>query len=144
MRAYTNVLVTDAEMILQHGWVNLDGNGVYLWAEPQDASEASDAEVTLCLDVPNEEMACYEARVSASGRPAAYVPAEVLNRLGRPRVYAHALFTGWSRRELLQLIRRREAFGQDGYPSAQDMRDAIRLFDLVGWRSAVRLQDGSV
>ena len=76
----------------------------------------------------------------------AVIPAAVLNRFGRPKVYDHE-FLGASRAGLLGSIRSWEATEsfQSGNESArlhvQSMCAAITFLDAVGWQTPVRLRE---
>jgi hypothetical protein len=145
VRGYVTVTARQAGRILEHGWEDIHGAGVFVCAAPLGPEDGVGGEVRLCLDLPKEDWELYDVTSLGflTGERLAHVPAGVLNRLGPPRLYDHRLFNGYSRRALVQLMRRREAAGPDGYPGLQDMRDAMRLFDLVGWRSAVRLRENA-
>jgi hypothetical protein len=98
----------------------------------------------------------------------AIIPADTLNRYGRPRLYDHE-YAGYSRADLIRATRalgedeggevtRYEA-GPDGDPVyagegpetgpdpagrrrlVQEMRDAVEFFDRVGWRTPLRLRE---
>jgi hypothetical protein len=71
----------------------------------------------------------------------AVIPAEVLNRYGKPRLYDHD-YAGCSRAELVRDI---QTWGRDPDPAsqktAQEMRDAMAFFDRVGWLAPLRLHE---
>jgi hypothetical protein len=95
--------------------------GVYLTSEPLDREN-----VALKIDIPEELFVKHEWVL---GPPQhcyreSCVPAELL-RPYRPTVYRHLLFSGHSRRELLQLV-------ASGW-QVEAARNAIAFFDAVGW-----------
>jgi hypothetical protein len=145
MRGYIPVTIGQALTVLEHGWENLGLQGAYVCAAPLGGAEGVACDVRLCVEVPETEMARYElpSATAAQGCLVAAIPAHVLTRLGRPQLYDHPLYNGWSRRELMQLIRRWQAAGETSSVRMKQAEAAMKLFDLVGWHSAVRLQDNT-
>jgi hypothetical protein len=143
MRGYIPVTVEQALAVLKLGWENLGLQGAYVCAAPLGGEDTVDCDVRLCLEVPETVMARYElpSTTVAKGCQVAAIPTDVLTRLGRPQLYDHQLYNGWSRRELVQLIRRWQAAGEISSARMQQAQAAMKLFDLVGWQSAIRLQD---
>jgi hypothetical protein len=68
----------------------------------------------------------------------AIIPAEVLNRHGRPQLYDHE-YADSSRRALLQAVDGWEKAGRPHH--AAGMRAAIAFFDRIGWLTPVRLRE---
>jgi hypothetical protein len=145
MRVFLTTTIATADRVCRDGFTNMhqlsDVEGVYLADAQLDANDGFEGPVTLCLDVPDDVFQKYEWVEDGLGYRHAVIPAEVLNRLPRPQVYDH-LFAGCSRRQMVQAIRRREHAGSVGYPSVQDMRDAMAFFDRIGWLTPVRLSEG--
>jgi hypothetical protein len=111
-------------------------NGVIL-----DADDGVIGQVTLCLDIPEEEFSNYDVTdplTEKSGYRIALIPAEVLNRLGKPQVYDHT-FAGLSRRRLVRAAQTWESRGH--YQHAQRMREAIAFFDKIGWLTPLKLRE---
>jgi hypothetical protein len=135
MRVYYTTTEAQAETILAAGFTDLDehagATGVWLADRQPGANDGSEGEVALGLDVPEADFEHYEREGPGLDYRLALIPAELLNRLGRPTVY-HQLFASWSRRELVRAMRQREERGVGGHPSAQDTRNAMQFFDRIG------------
>jgi hypothetical protein len=130
MRVYFTTTEAGACAILTNGLT------APTWLADGEDGAGIEGNVVLCLDM--ADFARYE---QAHGTlRVAFVPADVLNRLGPPSVYNHLLFSGWSRREMIAAIRSQVA---DGYSSADDMRAAIRLFDRIGWLAPLKQRDSA-
>jgi hypothetical protein len=109
--------------------------------KPLGCNEGFLGEVTLCLDVPEEELQRFDVTdelQEASGYRLALLPAELLNRIGKPQMYDH-LFAGVSRRDMLRNIRQAEGRGDD--PSGQMLRQAFEFFDRIGWLTPLKLRE---
>jgi hypothetical protein len=73
-----------------------------------------------------------------SGYRLALIPAEELNRLGKPQVYNHD-YADCSRRDLVKAIERWEADGSvRSDQRANEMREAMAFFDSIGWLTPLR------
>ena len=78
----------------------------------------------------------------------AVIPADELNRHGRPQVYSHE-YAGFSRQKCLQLIQHWEQAESSGDADAdetrrrlvQQMRDAMDFFDRIGWQAPLCLHE---
>src|SRR5262245_38785196 len=108
MRAYFTTNVPTTRAIFANGFTDLyeefGMRGVYFSESPLGINDGFEGDVTLCLDVPDEVFKKYDITDSAMACNIALIPAEVLNRIGRPKVYDHE-FAGCSRRELVQSAR---------------------------------------
>jgi hypothetical protein len=124
------------------GW-----RGVYFATIQLDANDGFDGDVTLCLDVPEKEFENYETTdtlMERSGYRMALIPAEVLNRIGKPQVYDH-LYAGAGRRLLVRRAQQLEETGEVlHFQYAQEMREAIAFFDRIGWLTPLRLREEEV
>jgi hypothetical protein len=91
MRVFLTATVAQAEAIFRRGYTNLRAEfgreGVYWSDSPLGVAEGFDGEVVLCLDVPDELFAGWEAHDELTPGRLALIPAEVLNRIGKPQVY---------------------------------------------------------
>jgi hypothetical protein len=103
--------VEHTEAIWRDGWADLyeefGMKGVYFTTQPLDTNDGSDGDVILCLDVPDEVFKQFDATSEsqqASGYRMALIPADALNRIGKPQVYDHT-YAGLSRRGMLEVIR---------------------------------------
>jgi hypothetical protein len=149
-RAYLTTTVPGADAVFRDGFTDLyeefGRRGVYLATVPLGANDGFDGDVTLCLDVPPDVFQRHDVTdelQEASGYRLALVPADVLNRLGRPQVYDHT-FAGASRRELVQSIRTWEEGGPKDEGTrrhVQAMRDAMAFFDRIGWLTPLKQRE---
>jgi hypothetical protein len=149
MRAYFTTSVERARTIFDSGFTDLyeefGVQGVNLSTRPLDVNDGFDGDVTLCLDVPEGTFKQYDVTDTGQeqcGYRLALIPAPVLNGIGKPQVYDHA-YAGASRRELPESIKTWE---QDSAASsqlhAQEMRDAVKFFDSIGWLTPLKLREG--
>src|SRR5262249_27433039 len=102
-------------------------------------NEGFEGDVTLCLDVPDDDFERYEwvEEGGGMGYRHALLPAAVLNGFGPPKVY-DCLFAGCSRRQKVQETRQQEEEGESNYPSAEQMRSIMTFFDGAGWCTPFR------
>ena len=148
MRRFFTTRVATADAIFRDGFTDIyefgGCEGVYFADRQLDVNDGFEGDVTLCMDAPDEVFERHE--VIEDGAPPGYgrralIPAVVLNQIGKPKVYDH-YFAGCSRRDMLRVIRQREAANhQDGCPSVQDMRSAIEFFDRIGWLTPLKLSE---
>jgi hypothetical protein len=154
MRCFFTTSLERTEAIFRDGWTDLydqsslfGWRGVYFATIQLDANDGFDGDVTLCLNVPEEDFADHETTdtlMEKSGYRMALIPAQVLNRIGKPQVYDHT-YAGAPRR---LLVRRAEQLEETGVVShfrhAQQMREAIALFDRIGWLTPLKLREQGV
>jgi hypothetical protein len=156
MRAYVTIDVPGTKAIWRDGFTDLyevfdeqsgaSKSGVYVATRPLDANDGFMGDVTLCLEVPEGLFNRYyvpDAVNLKSGYRMALVPAEELNRLGKSQVYDHT-YTELSRRDLVQYADKLEAAGPQYNDRVQEMREAIRFFDDIGWLKPLKLQEAAV
>lgn len=149
-RVYYTTDLERTRHIFASGWCDwyaeFGMEGVYLATNPLDVNDGFAGDITLCLDVPEDLFRQYDVTdepQEASGYRMALVPAAELNRLGKPQVYDH-VYAGCSRRDLLRAIERCEAGGGvASFQHGNDIREAIALFDQIGWRTPLRLREAS-
>jgi hypothetical protein len=135
--------------------------GVWLAAGRGIVMGGPEGNVVLCTDVPEElfremeaqegtrQLTEEEARELCGGGPGAadmeyqrmgyaIIPAEVLNRQGKPQVYDHD-YAGCSRKDL---VRGAEKWEAGGVPDkAREMRAAMEFFDKIGWLTPVKARE---
>jgi hypothetical protein len=66
--------------------------GVILATRPLEANDGFDGPLTLCLELPDDVFREYDVTDEIQERMGyriAMVPADVLNRLGKPQIYDH-------------------------------------------------------
>jgi hypothetical protein len=117
---------------------------MYMSTIPLDVNDGFGGDVTLCLDVPEDVFDKYDVTddlMKSSGYRLALIPADELNRLGKPQVYDH-FYIDSSRRELLHAADIWENDGSvDSFQHANEMREAIAFFDQIGWLTPLRLRE---
>jgi hypothetical protein len=116
-----------------------------------------DGPVKLCLDVPEEVYEKWRAEeatrssISLSLKDETFpegleyqqmgyalIPAEVLNKIGRPQVYSTYFGeTSTSRAELLDII---AAWGES-HPMANELREELAFLDEIGWSTPLSLRE---
>ena len=171
MLVYVATTFSRAKAIFQAGFTDLiEIDGLYGVSVAFEALDSNfRGEVTVCLDVPVDLFEQYLRQTKAvqaeRSYPFAIIPAEVLNRLGRPQLYDH-FYAGVARVELLRSIREcdmegieadewgpdeqreerdalglRDAEGSRG--EAQEMRHAVEFLDQInGWRIPLAARPG--
>jgi hypothetical protein len=112
---------------------------VLLSESPLDINEGVEGDTVLSLEIPDEVFAKHEYVEEGSSYRYALVPLEIVRSFGIPAVHDHD-YAMSSRRDLVAAANRWEAVGRPEH--AAEMREAIRFFDEVGWRSIVALQEG--
>jgi hypothetical protein len=119
-------------------------SGVWFADRQLDAGDGFQGEMTLCLDLPDDEFERYEAReedAPTEPQRMALVPAQVANRFGPAKIYDHT-DAGLSRVEMLQQIRRWEQIPDErAQQRAQVMRETMAFFDEIGWLTPVKVQE---
>jgi hypothetical protein len=167
MRVYIRVPAAVALELIEDGFRDMHHDqgevGVWCYGRPPDGIEGPEGDTVLCGEVPEEVFREREAQESTqsltkdeakrmyAGGPEpegleyqrmgyAIIPAEVLIRHGKPRVYDHD-YAGSSRRELVQAIRVWEADRPEGLSHAQEMRSAVEFFDRIGWLTPLKLRE---
>jgi hypothetical protein len=155
-RVYLITTVADSRSILREGFTDLHEEcgqqGVYFADRVLDVNDGFEGDVTLCLDLRDDEFKRYEI-VEEGARPGyrrmALVPAAVLNRFGPAKIFDH-LYAGAGRVELLRSIRGWEQHGEEcseeeskesSRRHAQEMRAAIEFFDEIGWLAPEKLKE---
>jgi hypothetical protein len=145
MRVFMTTTVAQAEAIFRNGYTNLCAEfgreGVYWSDSPLGAADGFDGEVVLSLDVSDELFQGWDVPDELTPGRLALIPAEVLNRIGKPQVHDHQFAGSW-RREEVQAIQSSEAADSvAGRRAAKAMRDAKAFFDRIGWLRPVSPQE---
>jgi hypothetical protein len=112
--------------------------GVWLSDMPLGINEGARGATVLSIEIPDAVFVQYERVEEGKGYREALIPALAVNQYGPPKFHDHE-YAGLSRRELVR--------GADSYEKqaakmnsveaskkAKEMRDAIALFDRLGWR----------
>jgi hypothetical protein len=148
MRVYLTTTVPRADAIFRDGFTDLyeefGMQGVYLATVPLDANDGFMGDVTLCLEVPPDVFQRHDVTdglQEASGYRFALVPADELNKLGKPQVYDHT-FADYSRVDLFLWIRALEqGGGPEDNKQIQLMRDAVAFFNRIGWLTPLKQRE---
>jgi hypothetical protein len=148
MLVYATVSVKEARDYLANGfgeWCSYDGQpAVLVELKPTDGPEGHEGEVILVTEIPVEVFNEYEVVGPAPGGTYddrsgySFVPPDVLNRYGRPRVYGH-LQVGSSRRELVGLIQDLANAGRKEH--AAQMREVLAFYDELGWQTLLKVKE---
>lgn len=143
MLVYTNVTVHEARKMLAGGFGDTcsrgEQRGLMVDTIPVEAAEGAEGDVVLVAEVPEAVFGEFEEDESGPGavHRSAMIPASILNRFCRPRVYGH-LAVGACRGELADKIRALEEQGLTAH--AREMRDVLGFFDEIGWQTPLRAQ----
>jgi len=145
MRAYYTTTVARTKAIFQEGFTDLytefGMQGVYFSSIPLAINDGFDGDTVLCLDVPDDVMEQFDVSDTSMAYQLSLIPAAVLNLLDKPKIYDHT-YTKCSRKQLRDSIR---MWQQDAALSsqlkAQDLRDAIKFFDSIGWNTPLKLHE---
>jgi hypothetical protein len=144
MRVFLTTSVDTTKQIWRDGWWDIHEefgmSGVCLADAQLDANDGFLGDVTVCIDVPEGVFAQYEIDDPIHNYREAIVPADVLNGLDKPKVYDHE-YAGSSRRQLLKAAEHWEAGDVRSHQHANEMREAIRFFDEIGWLTPLKIQE---
>jgi hypothetical protein len=147
-RVYFTTTLAIARTILRDGFADMHEefglSGVWFADRQLDAGDGFEGELTLCLDLPDDEFERYELReedAPASHQRMALVPAQVANRFGPAKIYDH-IYAGNSRVELLRFIRVGERHADEHHQRpGREVRAAMAFFDEIGWLTPVKVQE---
>jgi hypothetical protein len=144
MRVYVTTTVENAKRVLCEGFRDVyeefGRDGVWLGDIQRGSGAGFDGDVTLCMEVPENQFEQYEASEPSRGCREALIPADVLNRLCKPLIYDHS-YAGCTRRELVKTAESLEQEGDADDPNVNAIRAAIEFFDEIGWLTPVKLQE---
>src|SRR5262245_6507941 len=109
MRMYFTTTIARTKEIWRNGWRDsfddeFGMQGVWFASEPLDANDGVEGDVVLCMEISEEDFRPHEVEDPIHWYGRALIPADVLNRIGKPQVYDHE-YAGISRRDLLGSIR---------------------------------------
>jgi hypothetical protein len=150
MLVYHTTSSEDAMYIWKNGFLDSDNLheseclvGVWLASRPLAVNDGYEGNTVFSVYLPEKVFSRYEWTEDEGGYRWAVVPADEVNDHGLTRIHDHEL-AGFSRRELLLSAKLLEASAENEtdpeasegrLKSAANIREAMRFFDEVGWRT---------
>lgn len=147
MRCFLTTKVERTNEIWREGFRDLHQQfgrqGVWFADEQLDVNDGFEGDITICLEIPEDVFEEYEVDDPIHDCRQALIPAEVLNKLGKPQVYDH-WYAGLSREDLVQAANRLEQGDVTARQYAIDFRAAIQFFDEFSWQKPLKLTEKSL